>query len=137
MERRTLATAGLVVVKDRKLLLAFSSRKRAYYLPGGKIDPGESPREALIREAKEELHLFLHPDQLQYYTHVTAQAYGEDQGVIMEQDCFMHELNEPLAPDAEIESVKYFDEAGYRLEPAQVPGVITILHQLKQDLLID
>jgi len=32
-------TAGLVVIKNRKLLLAFSNNKQAYYLPGGKVHP--------------------------------------------------------------------------------------------------
>jgi hypothetical protein len=31
-----LQTAGLVVIKNRKLLLAFSKNKQAFYLPGAK-----------------------------------------------------------------------------------------------------
>jgi len=49
--RQTMTTAGLVVVKDRKLLLAFSNNKKAFYLPGGKTDEGETTREALLRES--------------------------------------------------------------------------------------
>ena len=40
--------AALLIVQERKLLLAFSSRKQAWYLPGGKIDAGESTEEALV-----------------------------------------------------------------------------------------
>jgi len=38
----TLITAGLIVIKDKQLLLAFSNNKQAFYLPGGKADPGET-----------------------------------------------------------------------------------------------
>lgn len=56
---RKLATAGLIVVKDNKLLLAFSNNKKAWYLPGGKIDAGETSVQALQREIKEELNLWI------------------------------------------------------------------------------
>lgn len=52
-----LLTAGLVVVQDNKLLLTYSNNKKAWYLPGGKIDQGETAREALIREIREELNI--------------------------------------------------------------------------------
>ena len=73
----TLITAGLVVVKDRKLLLAFSNNKKAFYLPGGKTDHGETTAEALIREVREELNVSLEPEALQFYMHVEAFAFGE------------------------------------------------------------
>jgi ADP-ribose pyrophosphatase YjhB (NUDIX family) len=37
-----LSTAGLILIKDKKLLLAFSKNKKAWYLPGGKVDTNES-----------------------------------------------------------------------------------------------
>ena len=45
------------MIKNRKLLLAFSKNKKAWYLPGGKMDDGENTRSALIREIKEELNV--------------------------------------------------------------------------------
>ncbi len=83
-----LVTAGLLVIRDRKLLLAFSKNKQCFYLPGGKVDAGETPIAALCREVAEELNVSLEESDLQYYMHVTAPAYGETNGVIMEQDCF-------------------------------------------------
>lgn len=132
-----LTTAGLVVIKNRKLLLAFSKNKQAYYLPGGKTDPGETTVSALIREVKEELNIQLNEKELAFYMHVTAPAFGEANGIIMEQDCFLHDLQQTPHPNAEIGSVRFFDIAGYRLEPAQVPGVIMVMEQLKKDKLID
>jgi len=45
-----LHTAGLVVIKEGKLLLAFSSNKNAWYLPGGKIDSGENKNILMERD---------------------------------------------------------------------------------------
>ncbi|HEY0432482.1 MAG TPA: NUDIX domain-containing protein [Chitinophagaceae bacterium] len=44
-----LRTAGLLHIKDRRLLLAFSTNKQCFYLPGGKLDAGETPATALVR----------------------------------------------------------------------------------------
>ncbi len=59
-----ITTAGLVIVKNRKLLLAFSKNKKAWYLPGGKPDDGETTRHALVREIKEELNIDINTDDL-------------------------------------------------------------------------
>lgn len=48
-------TASLVVIWDaEECLLVFNRFRQAWELPGGMIDPGESAREAAIRELREE-----------------------------------------------------------------------------------
>ena len=47
-------SARAVVVKDDKVLLIHSEKFDYYKFPGGGIEPGESPVDALIREVKEE-----------------------------------------------------------------------------------
>lgn len=131
-----LNTVGLLIIKEKKLLLAFSRNKKAFYLPGGKVDTGETAIQALLREIKEELNVELKEQQLQYYTHITATAYGETNGIIMEQDCFLYSAAILPQPAAEIEALEYFDKASYRFQPAQVPGVLTVLDQLQKDGLI-
>ena len=130
-------TAGLVVIKNRKLLLAFSNNKQAFYLPGGKIDAAETAVEGLIREIREELNVELDESGLQYYTHITAPAFGEKTGIIMEQDCFLYDLQETAEPNAEIGMLEYFDMAAYSLQPQQAPGVVMILEKLKTEGKID
>ncbi|WP_454060536.1 NUDIX domain-containing protein [Elizabethkingia ursingii] len=63
---KQLPTAGLITLKDKKLLLAFSKNKQAWYLPGGKIDTGKTSKEALIRELQEELNLHLKAEELNF-----------------------------------------------------------------------
>lgn len=130
-----LHTAGLIVLKNKKLLLAYSANKKAWYLPGGKLDAGESAVEALVREIYEELLLRIAPQELDYYTHITAPAFGEN-SLTMEQDCFRYELNAEIKPTHEILAIKYFDLENYRLEQEQVPGVLLLFEKLQADQLI-
>lgn len=132
-----LATAGLLVIQNRKLLLAFSNNKQCYYLPGGKLDTGETAKTALCREIEEELNVLLHEDDLLFYTHITAPAYGENEGVMMEQDCFL--LTQPVTPNAsaEIGDLRYFSLAEYLQQPNRAPGAVLILELLKRDGRID
>jgi 8-oxo-dGTP pyrophosphatase MutT (NUDIX family) len=134
---RTLTTAGLVVVRDRKLLLAFSNNKKAFYLPGGKTDEGETTEAALLREISEELNIALDPEKVRFYRHITALAFGEQAGVVMEQDCFLYDLQEQPRPAAEIGELRYFDIRTYSEESHQAPGVVMIMQQLQADDLID
>jgi 8-oxo-dGTP pyrophosphatase MutT (NUDIX family) len=128
-----LKTAGLLIVKNKKLLLAFSNNKKCYYLPGGKIESNETSEQGLCREIAEELSIILQPEQLHYYTHITAPAYGEAQNIIMEQDCFFAPDNITPIANAEIGALKYFTLEEYLKETAQAPGAIMILQQLKKD----
>ena len=133
MGNKALPTAGLVVVKGDKLLLAYSKNKKAWYLPGGKIDDGESSLETLQREIFEELNIVLNVERLKYYCHITAPAYGEEPPIIMEQDCFLYQLNEKIEPKNEIGEVRFFDIKMYQSEPAQVPGVLLVFDKLIKD----
>lgn len=123
MEIKKLPTAGLIVVENNKLLLTFSKNKKAWYLPGGKIDEGETSKQALIREIEEELNVTLNPDYLDYCFHITAMAYGEE-NLLMEQDCFRTTLNQEIKPSNEIEAFQYFSREEYLKEEIQVEGVI-------------
>ena len=133
MGNKALPTAGLVVVKGDKLLLAYSKNKKAWYLPGGKIDEGESSLETLQREIFEELNIVLNVERLKYYCHITAPAYGEEPPIIMEQNCFIYQLNEKIEPKNEIGEVRFFDIKMYQSEPAQVPGVLLVFDKLIKD----
>lgn len=136
MKIRSLPTAGLIVIRNNKLLLAYSKNKQAWYLPGGKVDKGENPLTALQREIKEELNLTLNPELLKYYCHITAPAYGEMPNIIMEQECFLYELNEKIEPNNEIEEAKFFTYETYKSEPIQVVGVLEVFEKLTYDKIL-
>ncbi len=132
-----LPTAGLLIIENRKLLLAYSLNKKCFYLPGGKIDAEETAARALCREIAEEMNVAIDEDELKYYTHISAPAYGEENGIIMEQDCFF--LQRDIAPQAsaEIGELKYFSLDNYLSESSRAPGVLMILQHLKTEGYID
>ena len=130
-----LPTAGLLVINDNRLLLTFSKNKKAWYLPGGKIDEGETSESGLIREIKEELNVNLDNEKLRFFCHITAEAYGE-QNLLMEQDCFLYDLKEDIKPTNEIEAVNYFSFEEYLQEEIQVIGVLKVYEELKKNQLI-
>lgn len=126
-----LDTAGLVVINEGKLLLAYSNNKNAWYLPGGKIDKGENSKTALIREIEEELNLVLNADRLTFLHHIIAPAYGEKLNIMMQQDCYSYDLGDDvIEPTNEIGAVKYFSLEDYRREEVQVPGVLMVYEVL-------
>lgn len=136
VEKIHLPTAGLVAIKDKKLLLAYSIHKQAWYLPGGKVDVGETALQSVQREVLEELNVELKADGLKYYCHVSAPAYGEPEHVTMQQDCFLYNLVEEVKASNEIGELKYFDLESYLKEPAQVVGVLKVFENLHNDKLL-
>jgi len=53
----TFVTAAFCLVRDGHLLTVRKAGSTRFMLPGGKIDPGESAREAAVREVMEEVGL--------------------------------------------------------------------------------
>ncbi len=66
MERPLVAVGG-VILSDNKVLLVQRSKppnKGSWAIPGGKVEYGETLREALKREMKEELNVEIEPKDL-------------------------------------------------------------------------
>jgi 8-oxo-dGTP diphosphatase len=72
---KPLQCACLVNVQDQTLLLVRVRNNQHWYLPGGKIEPDESPEHALYRELAEELGIAA--AKAHYLYSVTAPAYGQ------------------------------------------------------------
>jgi 8-oxo-dGTP pyrophosphatase MutT (NUDIX family) len=132
-----LPTAGLLIVQNRKLLLAYSRNKQCFYLPGGKIDRGETAAQALCREIAEEMNVTIDEHELKYHTHITAPAYGEENGTMMEQDCFFLHRNITPQASAEVGELRYFSLNDYLSETNRAPGAVMILEQLQKEGWID
>ena len=91
-----------VHIKDRKVLSTLSHGKDVYYIPGGKREEGESDKEALIREIKEELSVDLKQETIEHLETFEAPAHGKPEGTIVRMTCYTAEYSGELKPAAEV-----------------------------------
>ncbi|WP_167045379.1 NUDIX domain-containing protein [Salinibacterium sp. ZJ454] len=103
----TLAAALILDSRGRALLV----RKRgtdAFMQPGGKVEPGETALEAIVRELEEELTLRLTPADLGYLGRFEAAAANEP-GWTVDCEVFTVTTDSPVQAAAEIAEARWFD----------------------------
>lgn len=70
MTKHIHVSAAVIVDKDNKILIAKrpkdSDMELLWEFPGGKLEEGETPKKALIRELKEELNIDAECDELMH-----------------------------------------------------------------------
>lgn len=97
-----LLVSAVALVRDRRVLMVTARDREVYYMPGGKIDPGETPAEAAAREAFEEVTLRLDPGELEELFEVRTQAHGEPLGREVHMRVFRAETTAEPVPAAEV-----------------------------------
>jgi mutator protein MutT len=66
--------AGGILIQDRKLLFVRNKDTEFFIDPGGKIEPGETPTQALVRELKEEVSIDVDEADLEPFGSFIAEA---------------------------------------------------------------
>ncbi|MFI6499257.1 NUDIX domain-containing protein [Nonomuraea typhae] len=84
----TIDKIAWIHLDDGKILSTRSAGKDAYYLPGGKREPGESDIDTLVREIAEELAVAILPGTARYFGTFEAQAHGRPDGVVVRMTCY-------------------------------------------------
>lgn len=97
-----LIAAAIVRDEAGRFLLVRKCGSEIFFQPGGKIDAGEQPEIALIREIEEELGIFIDESQLRYAAKMSAPAANEV-GSIVEAELFHLTLKEGQVPAASSE----------------------------------
>ncbi len=96
-------SARAVIPRGDRLLLIRDGRHGYYKFPGGGIDPGESPAEALIREVREEAGRDVIPESLRAYGLVRRLEKGHREGVFEQENyyffCRVGDEEHPLRLD--------------------------------------
>jgi 8-oxo-dGTP diphosphatase len=99
--------AAGILIRDRKLLVERSKGKEFFIAPGGSIEPGETPEQALVRELMEEFQITVREDSLSVFGTFKAAAAGqEDKIVEMNVFTVSEWVGEPTA-DNEVEEVRW------------------------------
>ena len=129
-----LLVAAIALVRGRRVLMVTARDREVYYMPGGKIDEGESPAEAAAREAREEVALDLDPDALEELFEVVVQAHGEPDGRLVRMRVFRAETDATPAASAEVGSLHWVTTADTDRCP---PAGAEVLRRLSASGVID
>ena len=94
-------------VENNRVLCVRTKGKDKFYIPGGKIDQGESSEAALLREIKEELNITLSKKSICPAITIVADAHGFSVDTKVEMQCFYAEYSGTISANSEIEEVKW------------------------------
>ncbi|TRY17127.1 (deoxy)nucleoside triphosphate pyrophosphohydrolase [Tessaracoccus rhinocerotis] len=129
--KKSIVVVGAVIVRDNKVLCAQRGAGGAlagmWEFPGGKIEPGESPREALQREIDEELLC-----EVVVGREVTTTTYEYDFGIVTLTTfyCDLVAGTPQLTEHSEVRWVDPGDLVSLDWAPADVPAVELIAASL-------
>jgi 8-oxo-dGTP pyrophosphatase MutT (NUDIX family) len=114
-----LDVVALIWERDGQLLAARTHGRDAWYLPGGKREPGEAPADALVREVREELGVALDAATVEPVVTVEAVAHGWPAGTRVRMSCWRGEVAGEPRPCGEIAELAWLGpEALAGLAPA-------------------
>jgi 8-oxo-dGTP diphosphatase len=99
--------SAVAIVRDRRVLMVTARGRDVLYMPGGKIDAGETPAEAAVREAREEITVDLDPASVTLLFTVLTQAHGEPDGRLVRMHVFAAETDAVPHPSAEVSAVHW------------------------------
>ncbi|HEV7849027.1 MAG TPA: NUDIX domain-containing protein [Mycetocola sp.] len=134
MDLPDISVAAVAVVRDRRMLMVTARSRDVLYLPGGKVDPGESPADAAARETREEVAVGLVPGTVRELFTVVTQAHGEPDGRRVRMVVFSAETDAEPRPSAEVSAVHWVTTADLNRCP---PAGSEVLQRLAAMGLID
>jgi len=100
--------AAVVVVRERRVLMVTARGRELLYMPGGKLERGETPAAAAAREAREEVGLELDPAALVPLTTIREPADGEP-GRQVRMHLFLARSDAEPRPCGEVDAVHWVD----------------------------
>jgi len=107
-KREILIAAAVLLNEHRQMLVVRKRGTTQFMQPGGKIDPGETPEQALHRELAEEIGLTL-PEHAVRYEGVFREEAANEPGADVVAHAFTARLHAEVTPQAEIEEVRWLD----------------------------
>jgi len=130
--RLLLVSAAALIDAEGRVLLAQRPAHKSlgglWEFPGGKVEPGESPEAALIRELKEELDVTIEPDAMDPFA-FASHAY-EDFHLLMPLYILKRWHGAPIAREAQALAWARPEEMrAYPMPPADLPLVERLIER--------
>ncbi|MEU8241973.1 NUDIX domain-containing protein [Actinoplanes missouriensis] len=126
--------AAWVCVRERRVLVVRAHGSDAFYLPGGKPEPGETHVEAAAREALEEVGIPVDAERLRPFATIEAPAHNRPPGTRVRLVTFIADVPGEPAPANEIAELAWFTSAD---EGRCAPAIKVLLARLHESDLID
>lgn len=99
--------AAGILIRDRRLLVERSKGKMFFIAPGGQIEAGETPEEALVRELREEFQITVHPEDFELFGTFLAAAAGQEEKVLEMKVFTVKSWEGEPTPDSEVEELRW------------------------------
>ncbi|MCW4457122.1 NUDIX domain-containing protein [Microbacterium sp. MPKO10] len=126
--------SAVAIIRDRRVLMVTARGRDVVYMPGGKVDAGETLLEAAQRESREEVSAGLRPDSVRELFTVVTQAHGEPEGRMVRMTLFAGEPDAEPRPAAEVSALHWVTTADLHRCP---PAGAEVLRRLAASGLID
>ncbi len=99
--------AMAVIIEDRKVLVSRSAGKDFFIGPGGKLEAGETPEQALVRELHEELQITVREGDLEKLDTFEAPAAGDESRIVAAHVFIVHTWEGDISPANEIAEIRW------------------------------
>ncbi|HET7302114.1 MAG TPA: NUDIX domain-containing protein [Candidatus Saccharimonadales bacterium] len=107
MQKDDIFKASGIIIVDRQVLVERSVGKEYFIHPGGRIEPGETAKQAVVRELKEEFTIDVDEADLEEFDHNTAPAANSPE-VLVHMDVFLvKNWRGTITPDSEVEEIRW------------------------------
>ena len=103
-----------IIVRDGKVAMVHSAMYDYYKFPGGGIEEGESPLEAMIREVKEESGLEVIPESIREFGNVHRRSRTAKGGLFIQDNFYFICASENGVGNTNLDD--YENEEGFALE---------------------
>lgn len=129
--------AAGIIIRDKKLLIERSVDKEFFISPGGSIEKGETAKQALVRELKEEFDIEVSENDLIHFDTTTAPAANSPERMVVMETFIVEKFTGEPTPSSEVEEIRWVTTADIGKLPIGSIFEHTIMPRLKTEELID
>lgn len=129
--------AAGIIIKGRKLLVERSYNKQFFIAPGGGIEKGETAKQALVRELKEEFSIDVNEKDLTPFANYSAEAANHPGRTVHMEVFVVKKWQGDIIADSEVEEIRWITSTNQNDEDIGSIFAHEVLPKLKQQDVID